>query len=59
MKTKRSRTARLTPLQVKEAIVEWALRHGLVETHEVAFAFVNIEIQKNGSAVIDKTTVQA
>ena len=44
------KTALLTPLQVKEALIVWAQRSGMIELTEVVRA--DVELRKDGSAVI-------
>jgi hypothetical protein len=44
------KTALLTPLQVKEAIIVWAQRGGMIELTEVVRC--DVELRKDGSAAI-------
>lgn len=44
------KTALLTPLQVKEALIVWAQRSGMIELTEIVRA--DVEIRKDGSAAI-------
>lgn len=44
------KTALLTPLQVKEALIVWAQRNGMIELTEVVRA--DVELRKDGSAAI-------
>ena len=48
---KKIRTAMLTPLQVKEAIILWARRADLIGMNEDV-GWEHVTLQKNGSAKI-------
>lgn len=50
---KKTRTALLTPLQVKEAIISWARYSALIAADEEVDYSV-VELRKDGSAAIKK-----
>ncbi len=54
---KHQKTAILTPLQVREAIIVWARSNGLVEPEEDV-NWENVVIRQNGSAAIKRFNEQ-